>query len=54
MPPRGRAGRTDIVFAALANPTRRDILDMLLDGERTGFRSPNAFDMARPSVSEHL
>ena len=54
MPPRAKAGRTDIVFAALANPTRRDILDMLLDGERTVVSLAERFDMARPSVSEHL
>ena len=54
MPLRAKAGRTDIVFAALANPTRRDILDMLLDGERTVVSLAERFDMARPSVSEHL
>ncbi|HXY64764.1 MAG TPA: metalloregulator ArsR/SmtB family transcription factor [Mycobacterium sp.] len=54
MPPRAKAGRTDIVFAALANPTRRDILDMLLGGERAVVALAERFDMARPSVSEHL
>jgi|SRR5579875_1109727 DNA-binding transcriptional ArsR family regulator len=54
MPPRVKAGRTDAVFAALANPTRRDILDMLLGGERTVVKIAERFDMARPSVSEHL
>jgi DNA-binding transcriptional ArsR family regulator len=54
MPPRAKAGRTDTVFAALANPTRRDILDMLLGGERTVVALAERFDMARPSVSEHL
>ena len=39
------------VFAALANPTRRDILDMLLGGERTVLALAERFDMARPSVS---
>lgn len=54
MPPRAKASRTDVVFAALANPTRRDILDMLLGGERTVAALAECFDMARPSVSEHL
>jgi DNA-binding transcriptional ArsR family regulator len=54
MPPRAKASRSDIVFAALANPTRRDILDMLLGGERTVVALAERFDMARPSVSEHL
>jgi DNA-binding transcriptional ArsR family regulator len=54
MPLRAKAGRTDTVFAALAIPTRRDILDMLLGGERTVVALAERFDMARPSVSEHL
>src|SRR5699024_33744 len=44
----------DEVFSALANPTRRDILDALLDGELTAGELAGKFDMARPSVSEHL
>jgi DNA-binding transcriptional ArsR family regulator len=47
--------RVDDVFAALANPTRRALLGLLLD------RSPQPmqqlasnFPMRRPSVSEHL
>ncbi|MGH3632968.1 ArsR/SmtB family transcription factor [Mycobacterium sp.] len=54
MPPRSKTSRADVVFAALANPTRRDILDMLLDGQRTVIALAERFDMARPSVSEHL
>jgi DNA-binding transcriptional ArsR family regulator len=42
------------VFAALANPTRRDVLDLLLDGPRAVQEIAERFDMARPSVSEHL
>ncbi|MQY25230.1 ArsR/SmtB family transcription factor [Nocardia aurantia] len=45
---------TDQVFAALANPTRREILDLLLAGERTVQAIAERFDMTRPSVSEHL
>ncbi len=44
----------DQVFAALANPTRRQILDLLLGGERTVQSIAERFAMARPSVSEHL
>ncbi|WP_067664854.1 ArsR/SmtB family transcription factor [Nocardia miyunensis] len=44
----------DRVFAALANPTRREILEMLLDGERTVRVIAERFEMTRPSVSEHL
>lgn len=54
MPARVKSGPTDRVFAALANPTRRDILDMLLGGELTVLAVAERFDMARPSVSEHL
>jgi len=42
------------MFGALANPTRRDILDALLGGEQTAGELAGRFDMARPSVSEHL
>ncbi len=54
MPLRAKASRADVVFAALANPTRRDILDMLLEGQRSVIALAENFDMARPSVSEHL
>lgn len=54
MPRRIKTGPLDDVFAALANPTRRDILDALLDGEHTAGEIAEKFDMARPSVSEHL
>ncbi|MFI6866776.1 ArsR/SmtB family transcription factor [Nocardia sp. NPDC050406] len=49
-----KSSSTDRVFAALANPTRRDILDLLLAGEQTVQAIAERFDMARPSVSEHL
>ncbi|GAB4584890.1 ArsR/SmtB family transcription factor [Nocardia sp. IFM 10818] len=54
MPQRLKSSLADRVFGALANPTRRDILDALLDGERTAGEIAELFDMARPSVSEHL
>ena len=54
MPRRLKSGPLDEVFSALANPTRRDILDALLDGEQTAGELAGRFDMARPSVSEHL
>ena len=44
----------DRVLAALANPTRRAVLDLLLDGPRSASDIAAQFDMARPSVSEHL
>lgn len=39
---------------ALANPTRRDLLDALLGGELSAGELAARFDMTRPSVSEHL
>jgi len=54
LPRRLKTDPLDEVFGALANPTRRDILDALLDGELTAGELAGKFDMARPSVSEHL
>lgn len=54
MPQRTKITTTDRLFGALSNPTRRDILDLLLDGEQTVQVIAQHFDMARPSVSEHL
>lgn len=54
MPQRTKDSATDRLFGALANPTRRDVLDLLLAGPRTVADIAAHFDMARPSVSEHL
>lgn len=51
---RARDLPVDRVLAALANPTRREVLDLLLDGPRSASDIAAQFDMARPSVSEHL
>jgi DNA-binding transcriptional ArsR family regulator len=45
---------TDVVFGALANRTRRELLSLLLSGPSTVQQLASHFDMARPSVSEHL
>lgn len=54
MPRRLKNSRLDVTFGALANPTRRDILDVLLQGECTVGELASRFEMSRPSVSEHL
>lgn len=54
MPARAKDSAADRLFGALANPTRRDILDLLLDGERSAGEIAARFSMTRPSVSEHL
>jgi DNA-binding transcriptional ArsR family regulator len=48
------AALTDDVFAALANPVRRELLRLLLDGPRTVNDLASHFAMRRPSVSDHL
>lgn len=54
MPRRLKTSALDDVFDALANPTRRDLLDLLLDRDRTAGELAEEFDMTRPSVSGHL
>ena len=44
----------DRVFAALADPTRRAILDRLAGGEATVGELAEPFAMSRPAVSKHL
>lgn len=48
------ADSSEMVFAALASPVRREILSQLLAGAQPVNRLATHFDMARPSVSEHL
>lgn len=46
--------RTDDVFAALASPIRRALLDLLRREPCSVSDLAGEFDMQRPSVSEHL
>ena len=41
-------------FKALADPTRREILSMLRDGEMTAGALAKNFDMTKPSMSHHF
>lgn len=41
-------------FKALADPTRRHILELLSSGEMTAGEIAAHFQMAKPSVSHHL
>ncbi len=41
-------------FRALADPTRREILRILREGEKTAGELADRFDMSRPSVSHHF
>jgi ArsR family transcriptional regulator, repressor of sdpIR and other operons len=42
------------VFKALADPTRREILRILREGEKTAGELAERFDMSKPSVSHHF
>jgi len=41
-------------FKALADPTRREILRILREGEKTAGELAERFDMSKPSVSHHF
>ena len=43
-----------LTFAALADPTRRAILDRLMKGEASVTELAKPFDMSLPAVSKHL
>ena len=42
------------VFEILAEPSRRRVLDLLLEQERTVGELVDALDMSQPAVSKHL
>ncbi|MED3563962.1 autorepressor SdpR family transcription factor [Bacillus xiapuensis] len=42
------------VFKALADPTRRKILDLLKEQDLTAGEIADQFDMSKPSISNHL
>jgi DNA-binding transcriptional ArsR family regulator len=46
--------RRDAVFQALADPTRRAMLDRLREGERSVSELGEPFAMSQPAVSQHL
>ncbi len=41
-------------FEALADPTRREIVELLSDGEQSAGAIAGRFTMSRPAVSRHL
>jgi DNA-binding transcriptional ArsR family regulator len=49
-----RAARQDVVFRALADPTRRKILRLLRDGRRSVGDLAANFSQSRPAISKHL
>jgi DNA-binding transcriptional ArsR family regulator len=46
--------RGDAVFGALADPTRRAVLDLLRYEELPAGRIARAFPVSRPAISKHL
>ena len=54
----GKAGRGgypgDVAFNALADPTRRAVLDLLRAGTRPAGDIARAFPVSRPAISKHL
>src|SRR5690348_18467132 len=48
------SGVRDAVFNALADPTRRAVLDLLRAGSRPAGDIARAFTVSRPAVSKHL
>lgn len=42
------------VFAALANPTRHELMHLLCEQPRTGSELAEALGVSRPNVSQHL
>ena len=49
-----RTDELSSTFAALADPTRREILRLLRKGEMTAGDLAAHFDMSKPSVSHHF
>ena len=46
--------KLDLIFSALADPTRRAILARLARGEATAGQLADPFDISLPAVSKHL
>src|ERR1700678_984035 len=44
----------DLTFQALADPTRRAVLDMLRRGSQPAGNIAGAFPVSRPAISKHL
>ncbi|HEX2764591.1 MAG TPA: metalloregulator ArsR/SmtB family transcription factor [Allosphingosinicella sp.] len=44
----------NVVFEALAHPTRRAILELLKSGSRTAGELADAFDVSKPTMSAHF
>jgi len=52
--PRAAPDKLSLIFGALADPTRRAILDRLRKGPCTVTELAEPFDISQPSISKHL
>jgi DNA-binding transcriptional ArsR family regulator len=50
----GTVGTPDAAFSALADPTRRAVLDLLRAGTRPAGEIARSFTVSRPAISKHL
>jgi DNA-binding transcriptional ArsR family regulator len=48
------AARNEATFQALADPTRRAVLDLLRRGSQLAGQIASAFPVSRPAISKHL
>ncbi|HKW26950.1 MAG TPA: metalloregulator ArsR/SmtB family transcription factor [Terriglobales bacterium] len=46
--------QAEAIFSALADPTRRAVLDLLRQGSQPAGRIAQAFPVSRPAISKHL
>lgn len=44
----------NLLFKALNDSTRREILEMLKDGDKTAGEIADSFNISKPSISHHL
>jgi DNA-binding transcriptional ArsR family regulator len=49
-----RAAQLDLTLSALADPTRRGVIDLLRKSPRRAGELAEAFDMSPPAMSRHL
>src|SRR2546426_12198276 len=49
-----RVHKTEAAFHALADPTRRAVLDLLRQGSQPAGQIADAFPVSRPAISKHL
>jgi DNA-binding transcriptional ArsR family regulator len=52
--PAGSVVTSDAAFSALADPTRRAVLDLLRSGMRPAGEIARSFTVSRPAISKHL